>query len=386
MNASCAIQRTSWWGETWRLAAVLAISGIAWFEIAQWQAANHPWWLWLDLALGITGLVLLRWRRTHPVFVNVVINLIAPFSASVGGPATLALMSLSTRRRWREIIPISVLGLVSGIAQVSIMEPEVETLAFSIPFIMAIIAVTVGWGLYIGSRRELLAGLHERAQRNEAEQAAKVYQARAAERTRIAREMHDVMAHRISLVTMHAGALAYRDDLDASQVKETAALIQQTSHQALEELREVLGLLREDPGDAHPEPPQPEAFDIPDLVSESVAAGMTVRVDLSVDLAAVPTSTGRTLYRIAQESLTNARKHAPGVAVDLQLHGSPHDGITVRVTNPLPVGAAVSPRPPSSGLGLVGLSERAALVGGRLDHRLEGQSFVVEGWLPWPTN
>ena len=376
----------TWWGELWRLAGVIAISGIAWFEIAHWQAANYPWWLWLDLGVGLFGLMLLRWRRSHPVLVNVVINLLAPCSASIGGPATLALMSLATRRRWREIIPISVLAFASGIAQISIMEPEVETLAFSIPFIMAIIAVTVGWGLYIGSRRELVAGLRERAQRNEAEQAAKVLQARNAERTRIAREMHDVMAHRISLVTMHAGALAYRDDLDAKQVKETAALIQQTSHQALEELREVLGLLREDAGDALPEPPQPEAADIQALVAETIAAGMTVRFDQDIDLPAVPTSMGRTLYRVTQESLTNARKHAPGVAVDLQLRGNPSDGVTFRISNPLPVGAALAPQPPKSGLGLVGLAERAALAGGRLDHRREGQSFVVEGWLPWPTS
>ncbi len=106
--------------------------------------------------------------------------------------------------------------------------------------------------MYIGSRRELLATLRERANTSEAVQAARVAQARAAERAQIAREMHDVLAHRISLVTMHAGALTYRTDLDADQMRATAEVIQENSHQAMVELREVLGLLRDGPGDSAP--------------------------------------------------------------------------------------------------------------------------------------
>jgi len=373
-----------WWSQVWRYALTVVISAVAWFSLAEWQAENRPWWFWLDAAIGLTTFVLVWWRRRFPILVNIVINVLAPLSASASGPATLAMMSLATRRRWREIVPIALLGLASGTAQI-LIDPTSDPWLVAVPFIAAIIAVTVGWGLYVGSRRELLATLRERAVRAEAEQSARVTQARQAERARIAREMHDVMAHRISLVTMHAGALAYRDDLDADQVKTTAGLIQQTSHQALQELREVLGLLRDDPGDAAPEPPQPEAVDVPLLVDEAVAAGMSVRFDQEVDLATVPQSAGRTLYRIVQEALTNARKHAAGVTVDLCIAGGPDDGLSITASNPMPFGRPSDP-PPTSGLGLVGLSERASLAGGRLHHRRTSDGlFVVEGWLPWPT-
>lgn len=373
-----------WWNQLWRYALVLLISGLTWSEYMEWQAENYPAWFWLDALAGIVGCVLIAWRRTHPVAVAVATNLMASFSLASAGPASLALASLATRRRWREIVPVGLLAFAGGFIPL-LLVPTNDPMSLLLPLALAAIGVTTGWGMYIGSRRELLATLQERAVRAEAEQAARVTQARRAERARIAREMHDVMAHRISLVTMHAGALAYRDDLDAEQVKTTAGLIQQTSHQALEELRQVLGLLRDDPGDAAPEPPQPDATDVPTLVDEAIAAGMAVRFDQRIDLAAVPQSTGRTLYRIVQEALTNTRKHAPGVTVDLQLSGGPQEGLTVVASNPMPLGTLASP-PPSSGLGLIGLAERASLAGGRLHHRrMSDGRFVVEGWLPWPT-
>ena len=100
-------------------------------------------------------------------------------------------------------------------------------------------------GLYIGARRELIATLRDRADRAEREQAMRVAQARTNERARIAREMHDVLAHRISLVAMHAGALGYRTDLSRDETKRAADVISQNAHQALVDLREILGVLRD---------------------------------------------------------------------------------------------------------------------------------------------
>ena len=238
--------------------------------------------------------------------------------------------------------------------------------------------------MYIGSRRELLASLRERAETTESEQAARLAQARTAERTRIAREMHDVLAHRISMVTMHAGALSYRDDLTPEQVRETAGIIQENSHQALAELRQVLGVLREDPGDADPERPQPSAVDLPALVDDARASGMNVVSGRSGRCEAIPDLLGRTAYRVVQEGLTNARKHAPDTLVTVELSGGPDDGLTIAVRNPIRIGAPLDV--PGSGLGLVGLSERAALVGGRLQHGVTAdREFNLTVWLPWPT-
>lgn len=368
----------------WRFTLVLVISGISWFEVSRWQWANERWWFWSDLALGLVALVLLAWRRRFPVAIAVATNVLTFMSWSAGGPATLALVSLATRRRWREVIPVGLLALTAGLLLERMNPVDGDDYAFTVPFIILIIGVTLGWGMYIGSRRELLATLRERAETAESEQHARVAQARTAERSRIAREMHDVLAHRMSLVTMHAGALAYREGLTDEQVRVTAGIIQDNSHRAMVELREVLGVLRDGPGDSAPELPQPSATDIPALVDEARRSGMKIEEDGSLDVSEVPDPLGRTLYRVVQEGLTNARKHAADTLVTISLSGGPPDGVTVTVRNPLRVGERRR-RAPLSGLGLVGLSERTELAGGRLSHRVSpAGEFVLEAWLPWP--
>ncbi|MET0767070.1 MAG: histidine kinase [Aeromicrobium sp.] len=372
------------WSHVWRYALVLLISGVSWFEVARWQWDTMRWWFWCDLVLGVISLVLLTWRRRFPVAVAGVTNAMTFVSWSASGPATLSLVSLATRRRWREIIPVALLGLVAGIVLEGRNPVGDEPYAVVIPLIILIIGVATGWGMYIGSRRELLATLRDRAETAESEQAARVMQARTAERSRIAREMHDVLAHRISLVTMHAGALVYREDLDADQMRSTARIIQDNSHQAMVELREVLGILRDGPGDADPELPQPSARDLPELILEARRSGMRVTSNETVDLRTIPDQLGRTLYRVVQEGLTNARKHAADTLVTVSLDGGPAVGASVEVRNPLRVGE-VRTRTPDSGLGLVGLSERTELAGGRLSHRVSpAGEFVLEAWLPWP--
>jgi signal transduction histidine kinase len=119
------------------------------------------------------------------------------------------------------------------------------------------------------------------------------------------------------------------------------------------------------------------------LVAESREAGMKVTFDHHVtDPAAVPASIGRTAYRIAQEGLTNARKHAPGTEVTVSVTGAPGEGLTVTVHNPPPDGDV--PPVPGSGQGLIGLTERATLAGGRLEHGLEEDGgFRLRACLPW---
>ncbi|MDX6373813.1 MAG: hypothetical protein QOD98_2801, partial [Nocardioidaceae bacterium] len=195
----------------------------------------------------------------------------------------------------------------------------------------------------------------------------------------IAREMHDVLAHRISQVSMHAGALAFREDLTPEQVHASATVIRDKAHEALTDLRGVLGVLRGADG----EPalaPQPTYADLDELIAEARTGGVNIEVQDRVSAPTeVPEAAGRTLYRIVQEGITNARKHAPGTLLTLELSGSPEDGLDVVMRNPLGFGSAT----PGAGLGLVGLTERAELRGGRLDARREGARFVLHGWIPW---
>ncbi len=168
-------------------------------------------------------------------------------------------------------------------------------------------------------------------------------------------------------------------------MRETAGVIQENAHQALVELREVLGLLRDGPGDAAPERPQPDAADVTALIAEAQAGGMRVSPTIDLDLDRVPPVIGRTVYRVVQEGLTNVRKHATHTAVTVDLTGEPGTGLEVVVRNKMPIGAPVQELP-TSGLGLIGLGERVELVGGHLDHEVTPtRDFILSAWLPWPS-
>ena len=223
--------------------------------------------------------------------------------------------------------------------------------------------------------------LRERAVRAETEQALRLGQARATERERIAREMHDVLGHRISLVTMHAGALAYRQDLDRAQVAASARVIQDNAHQAMVELRSILGVLRGSDNGVAPDQPQPTLADVPALVDEAVSSGTAVDLTVAVDDAAVlPELVGRTVYRVVQEGLTNVRKHAGAARATVCITGDRESGVSVRLDNPLPPGHRRHGEP---GFGLVGLTERAELAGGTLRWQVRNGRFALEVWLPW---
>jgi signal transduction histidine kinase len=247
------------------------------------------------------------------------------------------------------------------------------------------IVLAMLWGMVVRSRRLLVLSLRDRAERAESEQQLRVAQARALERTRIAREMHDVLAHRISLLSLHAGALEIRPDAASADVARAAGVIRASAHQALEDLRQVIGVLREPSAERGVERPQPTIAGLPPLVGESRDAGVPVRLDLRVDdPAEVPDGTGRAAYRIVQEALTNARKHAPGAAVCVTVAGAPGKGLRIEVHNGPAAGGAAPPLP-GAGTGLIGLAERATLAGGGLRHGADGAGgYALRAWLPWP--
>ena len=210
-------------------------------------------------------------------------------------------------------------------------------------------------------------------------------QAQRLAREAIAREMHDVLAHRLTLLSVHAGALEFRPDAPPAQVARAAGVIRDSAHEALQDLREIIGVLRAPGDETGGERPQPTLATLDALVAESREAGMKVVLDTTLDdPVGVPAATGRTVYRIAQEGLTNARKHAPGTEVTLTVRGRPGDGLTVEVRNPAPTGAV--PHVPGSGQGLIGLTERATLAGGRMHHGpTPDGGFALHAWLPWPS-
>ncbi|WP_370250485.1 sensor histidine kinase [Nocardioides sp.] len=376
-----------WWGHLWRFTLALAISAAAWGSVLPHGLEAEL----VDLGLGLVALVATGWRRRAPMTVLTLTLVLSGFSVWAAGPAVLASVSVATRRRTREVVAVALGNLVSAQVLMMVRPPRdpTPTLVGLITNVVAISAF-IAWGLFVGSRRELLATLRWRAERAEADQELRAAQARLAERQRIAREMHDVLAHRITQVAMRTGAMRFREDLDAAALRAEAEVVEQVAHLALADLRGVLGALRDPAGDPPGEAavawaPQPTAADLPTLITEARADGLRVedRIELDGPTGGPPDAVGRTVYRIVQEGLTNVRKHAPRSTVVVQVVGRPGDGVEVEVRNPTGFGTTTGSGTPGAGLGLTGLGERAALAGGRCTGGREGPDFVLRGWLPW---
>jgi signal transduction histidine kinase len=186
----------------------------------------------------------------------------------------------------------------------------------------------------------------------------------------------------MSLVSLHAGALEVRTDARPDEVAIAAGAIRASAHEALEELRGVIGVLREG-AVGRPEPPQPGLADVPGLIDSARAMGVAVSYTCAVPGGGPSVVLGRTAYRIVQEGLTNARKHAPGAEVRVVLDGAPGAELRILLTNPCPAPAG-RPAVPGAGMGLVGVSERVAMAGGTVEHGPHGADFRLEARLPWP--
>ncbi|MBN6041089.1 sensor histidine kinase [Amycolatopsis sp. 195334CR] len=375
------------WHHAWRLLAAAACGVLVWLLAASQlpagaTGARIDWFFIGDPVIGLACLVALLWRRRFPVVVATAVVVISTVSTLASGAALLALGSLAARRRPVETMLLAVACVATTVLFTNDLYPRrdgVDPLWLAISLPTLIVGIVVAVGIAVGARREEVRSLRERAESAEREQLARAAEARILERHRIAREMHDVLAHRVSLVAMQAGVLGHRTDLPAEQVAVLARGIADGSHQALEELRDVLGVLRAGPDRA--EPPQPGLTDVPALVDDARALGLDVTFT-NTAVGEPPDLVARTAYRIVQEGLTNAGKHAPGAQVHVTVEGTPGDGLRVGIRDS---GAARTiERPPASGFGLLGLAERVALAGGELEHQRAEGGFVLGAWLPWP--
>ncbi|WUV38986.1 histidine kinase [Streptomyces sp. NBC_01483] len=336
----------------------------------------------VDQWLGGLACLAVWSRRRRPLGLAVAMIPVGVLSNTAGGAGLVALFTLAVHR------PLKYVGWVGGLQLALLpvyfwLRPDPELPYAAAIAVSALLTVAVvGWGMFVRSKRQLMLSLRDRARRAETEAELRAEQAQRLAREAIAREMHDVLAHRLTLLSVHAGALEFRPDAPHEEVARAAGVIRESAHEALQDLREIIGVLRAGDSDDAGRP-QPTLGALDALVSESREAGMKVAFDLRVtDAAAVPASVGRTVYRIAQEGLTNARKHAPGAEVTVGVSGAPGDGLSVSVSNPAPPGEV--PHVPGSGQGLIGLTERSTLAGGRLEHGSDGGGgFTVRAWLPW---
>jgi signal transduction histidine kinase len=335
-----------------------------------------------DQLLGALACAAVWFRRRWPVGLAIAMIPVGLISTTAGGAGMVALFTLAVHRPFKYVAWLvgAQLALVPAFFWLR-PDPDLPYLA-AVAVTALLTSAVVGWGMFVRSKRQLMLSLRDRARRAETEAELRAEQAQRLAREAIAREMHDVLAHRLTLLSVHAGALEFRPDAPREEVARAAGVIRESAHEALQDLREIIGVLRAGDSDDAGRP-QPTLAALDGLVTESRSAGMKVVLDNRVtDPAAVPASVGRTAYRIAQEGLTNARKHAPGAEVTVTVRGACGDGLTVSIGNPAPPGDV--PHVPGSGQGLIGLTERATLAGGWLEHGAEADGgFLVRAWLPW---
>jgi signal transduction histidine kinase len=377
------------------LAAVAAALVVAGADVV---AHHHtmrgvPFDVWLGGAFALLACAVLWTRRAHPLAVGLTTGLISGPVSAARGAALVGLFTVAvhcgTRWTWR----LAMLSIASGVLNAAIVRPgnHYDWRALEATIVLSV--AVVGYGLYVRLRRQHVLTLRERAERLQAEHEHRVNEARQSERLRIAREMHDVLAHRISLLSVHAGALEYSPDAPADELAQAASVIRRSARAAQEDLRAVIGVLRDaDRSPAEVERPQPTLADVRELIAESQRAGMQLTCALDLPFDDLPQPLARTIYRIIQETLTNARKHAPGQPVSVAVGAERTCTITVTVHNRPAVGHELEPAPhgaqnpesTGSGSGLVGLNERVHLAGGELRaYPLPGGGFAVDATLPW---
>lgn len=226
-------------------------------------------------------------------------------------------------------------------------------------------------------RRRYLDALEERAARLERERETAERLAVASERARIARELHDVVAHSVSLMVVQAGAARHNLAGNPQRAAEALREVETTGRSSLTELRRLLGVLRQPEEDPALEP-QPSLDDLSDLIDGFRAAGLPVRLEVAGEPRPLAQGVDLSLYRIVQEALTNALKHAAATTVLVALHYG-NDEVSVTVDDD-GVGAVPAV---TGGHGLVGMRERAALLGGSLEYGpRQGGGFAVAVTLP----
>jgi signal transduction histidine kinase len=343
----------------------------------QSPAAREGW-----LVVGVLAAVGVLLRRRFPLVLLAVavldgltrgdVFVAMPFAAYAA-----ARYEPRPRRRWAALGVAAVVAL--ELWQFASLEPAVNNV-LNVGFLLLLPAAVGAW---VRTRAELMDALRSRAERAESEQQLRAREAVLEERTRITREMHDVVGHRVSLMVLQAGAIEMAAT-DPERVRRLAGQVQEAGRRSLEELRQLIGLLRavDEGEDAEPSPlaPMPTLADVEELLGEARQAGVEVTLDRRGEPRPVDATVGRTAYRVVQEALTNAGKHAPGAAVTVTLDYRPAE-LAVSVLNRR---ATRQPAAlPSGGHGLVGLRERVRTVGGELraEPRLDG-GFGVEAVLP----
>jgi signal transduction histidine kinase len=339
------------------------------------------------LMVGIATLAL-AWRRRAPL------TTLGVVAAAVGGPLLVTRLTFTL---WGHFVPLMVAAftvarwcgrrralvgalLTVGTLAVAMLRLPVLGTAANIPFAFIPLTGVFVAGRVLRHRHTGVAALAARAHRLETEREAQIAAALDEERNRIARELHDIVAHCVSVMVVQAGMSEDLLDRSPEGAREPLRAVQETGRQAVAELGRMLGLLRDGHGPAVPDlAPQPGTAQLPALIDRMSALGLPVRLDVEGEAAALPPGVDLTAFRIVQEALTNTLKHAGDrAAAHVRLRFLP-EALDVEVTDDGRVPAG----PPGTGHGLIGMTERVSIYGGTIcaGVRAEG-GFRVHATLP----
>ena len=336
--------------------------------------------LLLGLLFGLVATVPLLVRRRWP-FAVLAVTLAAAIATPVDGqyvfPIMVALYTIGSTRSWEATIGAAAAPVAAGFIYILAGGPE-----FAYDDLIAVgltCAVAAGLGLFVQSRRASLEALQERAERLDRERELLAERAVAEERVRIAQELHDVVAHNVSLIVVQAQALGAT--VPGERVAESTAQIAELGREAMAEMHRTLKLLRAGDDESAERAPQPGLADLDDLLERSRAAGLRVELAVEGDPRPLAQSVDLSAFRILQEALTNIIKHA-GRAHTTVLLGYRADALELVVTDSGDGAPAQAATP--GGHGLVGMRERAALFGGTLTAGPRGDhGFEVHAVLPY---
>jgi len=331
------------------------------------------WHLWL-----VVPLAALLLRRRHPlltlgvILASLVVEALLHSAILVEPLLLVAVYTVAAIVDWRR--SLAAMGATMAILLATSAAPGGGALTLH-EFVTALVAVGAAYvlGIYTGTRAAHIEALRARAAHLDRERDLLAQRAVAEERVRIARELHDVVGHYLSLITVQAGALQTQLDPDDPASK-TARTMARTGRQALDEMRRLLGVLRLGSVDAPGHAPQPVLDELPTLIAQARAAGLPAELCVEGERRPLPAGVDVCAYRIVQEALTNVMRHArPTRCQVLVRYG--------RATLELQViddGEAIVEVPIAPGHGLIGMRERAALFGGDLDAGpRQGGGFAV---------
>lgn len=358
----------------------LLLAGLA--QATVWLGRGFPGPAWLNAVFGLAGTVPLLWRRRRPVAVlAAVVGVVAVQALALGAVESAGVLLPLLAAVYAAAVygdpayVVASLGLL-GIVVHDLRDPSITSLGDAV-FSPLVVGSVFVLGRIVSDRHKRAFAAEQRAARAEDDRAQQVLAAVVEERRRIGRELHDVVAHSISVMALHAGAAESALDRAPDQTREALRIIRQTGQDAVREMGRLLAL--DAAGGPEDREPLPSLRTIPTLIERVRGAGLDTELIIVGQPRPLPAGLELTLFRIAQEALTNALKHAPRARSPLQIRYRQHS-VEIQVSS---VGeTARSGSAPGTGRGLVGVAQRVHVAGGQFDAGPVEQGWQLRAVLP----